>query len=65
MEDRDFMTAREAQERLGISNHKMWQLLEVDKILPYERDPLDRRVKLIKRADVERLKARSGKKEAA
>lgn len=59
------MTAREAQQYLGISNRKMWQMLEVDKVLSYERDPLDKRVKLVKRADVEALKARSAKKVAA
>jgi hypothetical protein len=53
------MTAREAQEYLGISKRKMWELLEKDKQLSYERDPLDKRIKLIKRSDVEALKARS------
>lgn len=54
------MTAREAQEYLGISNRKMAQMLDKG-ILAFERDPLDQRVKLIPRAEVEALRARSKK----
>ena len=60
-ESDDTMTAGEAQEYLGISKRKMWELLEKDELLAYERDPLDKRIKLIKRSDVEALKARSKK----
>jgi hypothetical protein len=57
----DMMSAGEAQEYLGVSRRKMWELLEKDHALAYERDPLDKRVKLIKRADVEALRAKSKK----
>jgi hypothetical protein len=57
------MTAREAQEYLEISNKKMAQLLANGK-LPSEPDPLDKRVKLVRRADVERLKGQSRKNAA-
>lgn len=59
--DDELMTIAEATELLGIGNKKMAQLLR-DGELPWEQDPLDKRSKLVKRADVEALKARSGKK---
>lgn len=60
----DLMTAREAQEYLGVSNRKMTQLL-ASGALTSQPDPLDRRVKLIPRAEVEAIKAQSAKKDAA
>ena len=50
----DSITMKEAQERLGVSSHKMWQLVR-DGILPTRPNPLDRREKLIRLTDLERL----------
>lgn len=44
----------EVQRLLGVSKKKMASLL-AEGTLPYTLDPLDKRVKLINRADVERL----------
>jgi hypothetical protein len=54
----ELMTATEAQTLLGISAKGLARLLKSGE-LPYERDALDRRVKMVKRADVEKLAARS------
>ena len=50
----DSITMKEAQERLGVSSHKMWQLVR-DSTLPARPNPLDRREKLIRLTDLERL----------
>lgn len=50
----ELMKVAEAQRLLGVSKKKMASLL-VEGTLPYTLDPLDKRVKLINRADVERL----------
>ena len=44
----------EAQRVLGVSKKKMASLL-AEGTIPFELDPLDKRVKLVRRADVERL----------
>lgn len=44
----------EAQRLLGVSKKKMASLL-AEGTISYESDPLDKRVKLVKMADVERL----------
>lgn len=62
MSDEDLMTIAEAQEYLGIGNKKMAALLKGE--LPFEYDKLDKRSKLVKRGDVERLKAQSKKASA-
>jgi excisionase family DNA binding protein len=54
----DVMTAMEAQAYLGITPVTLAKLLK-NGTLPFERDPLDGRVKMVKRADVEKLAARS------
>lgn len=61
MAEDELMTIGEATEYLGVGNKKMAQLLK-EGLLPWEQDPLDKRSKLVKRSDVEALKARSGKK---
>ena len=48
------ITVSEARRILGISANKMSALIGSG-TLPYEQDPLDRRVKLVKRSDVENL----------
>lgn len=48
------ITVAEARKLLGISANKMSALISSG-TLPYEQDPLDHRVKLLRRADVEGL----------
>ncbi len=50
----------EAAALLGVSNATMWRLVK-DGTLSARQDPLDRRVKLIERADLDRLAARSSR----
>jgi hypothetical protein len=52
--------ATEAQKLLGCSKVKLAKLLRNGQ-LAYERDPLDDRLKLVKRADVEELLRRRGR----
>ncbi len=52
--DSELVTVAEARRILGISANKMSALIGSG-TLPYEQDPLDRRVKLVKRVDVEGL----------
>lgn len=52
--DEEYVTVREAGEMLGVSKVKMAQLLR-DGVLTAQDSVLDKRVKLIKREDVERI----------
>lgn len=52
--DSKLITVTEARRLLGISANKMSALIGSG-TLPYEQDPLDRRVKLVKRSDVKGL----------
>lgn len=54
----DYITLREAREFLGISKNKIAKMVKdgTVKTIP---DPLDSRVKLVKKVDIERLKLRS------
>ena len=52
--DSELITVTEARRILGISANKMSALI-AGGTLPYEQDPLDRRVKLVRRDDVEGL----------
>jgi excisionase family DNA binding protein len=60
----EYLTVGEAQRRLGVSKPKMAQLIR-DGVLATETSPLDRRVKLVRVAEVDALAARWAKKEAA
>jgi len=53
--DDDFLTTSQARKAYGISNERMKQLL-ADGIIPFTTSPLDKRVKLIKRRDMEAWK---------
>ena len=56
-----YLKVVEAQKRLGVSKKKMAALL-AEGTLPFQLDPLDKRVKLVRRSDVERLmESRLGK----
>ena len=63
MNQAEYMTVGEAMRELGVSKSKITRLLN-DGTLPSEINMLDKRSKLIKRADVEALKRR-GKPEQA
>lgn len=53
----DLITASEARNLLGISSHKMKDLLDRKVIKVYE-DPLDRRAKLVSKSEVLSLRVR-------
>jgi hypothetical protein len=55
MQPTDLITASEARRLLGVSAVKMAQLIK-DKILRHFPNPLDRREKLVSKADVLALK---------
>jgi hypothetical protein len=52
-----YMIATEVPAYLGVSYYKVWQLIKNNK-LPVMKDPLDDRKKLIKVADLDKLKLR-------
>lgn len=54
----EIINASEARRMLGISGNKMAALIRSG-ALPYEQDPLDHRVKLVRRKDVEGLMRKS------
>jgi hypothetical protein len=58
--DSKMINLTEARKILGVSPNKMSKLV-TDGTLHYELDPLDQRVKLVPRKDVERLKQLSYK----
>jgi hypothetical protein len=60
----EYVTVGRARERLGISKPKMAQLIR-DGVLATVTSPLDKRVKLVRVADIEALAARWVKKVAA
>lgn len=51
----DFMTVKEARQYLGVSKQKMARLIKEAAVEVY-RDPLDKRVKLVRSSDLDRLK---------
>jgi hypothetical protein len=59
-----YITVGEARELLGVSRPKMAQLLK-DGVLVVRPDTLDKRVKWVRRDEVERLIANSPSKNAA
>lgn len=50
----EYITMKEAGEYLAVSKSKMWQLVKQG-ILPCYSDPLDKRKRLVKREDLEKL----------
>jgi len=51
----DYVTMTEAQEILGVSRFKIWQLVREGKLETFQSD-LDRRQKLIRRRDLDSLR---------
>jgi excisionase family DNA binding protein len=54
-QETEYMTVAEARDTLGVSKKKIAQLIEAG-TLAAEDNPLDKRSKIIKRADVEALR---------
>ena len=54
--DDEYVTMREAQKILGVSNFTMWQLVKRGDLTAYQ-SATDRRKKLIRRADLDALRA--------
>jgi len=52
----EFVTMREAQEILGVSNFTIWQMVKDGRLATFRSD-VDRRKKLIRRSDLEALLA--------
>ena len=53
--DDEYLTMTEAQEALGVSRFKIWQLVRDGVLQTYE-SSLDKRQKLIRRADLDAVK---------
>lgn len=53
--EEQFVTMKEAQEILNVSNYTMWKMVRDGRVKAYQSD-VDRRRKLIRRADLEDLK---------
>ena len=51
----EYVTMTEAQEILGVSRFKMWQLVRDGEVATYQ-STLDRRQKLIRRSDLDALR---------
>ena len=51
----EFLSLREAREHLDVSKTKMWSLVKLGTLKTYE-DALDKRKKLVRKEDVEKLK---------
>lgn len=60
MPEREYISVKEAREILGVSYPRIAQMLR-DGQLRWEPNPVDRRSKLVVRADVEALAAKAGK----
>jgi len=52
----EFVTMRKAQEILGVSKFKMWQLVRDGQLAAYQSE-VDRREKLIRRVDLDALRS--------
>jgi len=51
----EFLSLKESQDLLGVSKTKMWSLVKLGVLKTYE-DSLDKRKKLVRKEDVEKLK---------
>ena len=63
MQSDDLLTTAQVREMLGVSKKKMARLIASGE-LHTQPDPLDERIKLIRRSEVDALIARSSKKAA-
>ncbi len=53
--EEQFVTMKEAQEILGISNYTMWKMVKDGRVKAYQ-SGVDRRRKLIRKSDLEAIK---------
>jgi hypothetical protein len=60
----EYVSVAEAQEMLGVSKTRMAEMLRNGE-LQWERNPVDRRGKIVRRADVEALARKAPKKGVA
>jgi hypothetical protein len=60
----DLIPMREAQRLLGVSKKTMSEIVKRGDLPVAGRDPLDRRIRLVRRSDVQALLNRSSKKVA-
>jgi hypothetical protein len=60
----EYLTVADARDLLGVSGRKIAQMI-ADGTLPTEPHPLDKRSKLVRRADVNALVAKLPRKDAA
>ncbi len=51
----EFVTMKEAQDELGVSNYTMWRMVRDGELTAYQ-SSLDRRRKMIRRADLDALR---------
>jgi excisionase family DNA binding protein len=51
----EYLTMTEAREYLGVSKPKMWRLVKQG-VLPAYSDPLDKRKRLVRKDDIEKLR---------
>ena len=65
MSDTELISVAAARQMLDVSKTTMTKLLQRGELTVVGVDPLDRRSKLVRRADVLAILARSGKKDAA
>jgi len=59
-DETEYVTIAEARDILGVSKPRMAELLRAGTLMA-EENPLDKRSKLVKRADVEALARRAGR----
>ncbi len=55
MDEDEFVSMREAQEILGVSNFTMWRMVRDGELVAYQ-SRTDRRKKLVRRSDLEALR---------
>lgn len=56
MQNEEFLTLTQARKLLGVSRTKLWTLVKEGQLTIYK-DPLNKRVRLVRREDVERLRS--------
>lgn len=61
----EYISVAEARELLGVSKTRIAEMVKKGELGPTEPNPVDRRGKLVLRANVEALAAKAGKKDAA
>lgn len=55
MQHEEFLNLKEARQLLGVSRTKLWTLIKEGR-LPIYQHPLDKRVRLVRRRDLENLR---------